>query len=269
MIFPKLSLSTYNQKGFTLLELLIAIPLATIITTVMIGTLFSQYTEVLIGSAKSNLRAEGQSLLINLQDELLFTIAYGETLDVLLVDVHQPTGGWRYDTSPQTLIINEIALDSTRRDEDRNIVRQRLNPCETSAVTANPVSINNIIYFIGDIPDSNFGTLYKRTITPAYDLCGIDSTTDDPCSAVTTACKGNAKVNTCPEASVGSGGCTTKDFVLSENIQDLNIEYFAENNIATIFPSAADKIEITMTLGDKIYGRDVTVDVRHTIRKVN
>ncbi len=269
MILYKPPPSLRSQKGFTLVELLIAIPLATLITTVMIGTLFSQYTEVLIGSAKSNLRAEGQSLLINLQDELLFTIAYGETLDVSLIDTYQPTGGWTYNSSPQTLIINEIALDSTRRDEDRNIVRQRLNPCETSPVTANPVALNNIIYFVDDNPGSNFGTLYKRTITPGYDLCGIDSTTDQPCTPVTTACKGNAKVTTCPAASVGTGGCTTKDFALSENIQDLSIEYFAENNIATIFPSAADKIEITMTLGDKIFGRDVTVDVRHTIRKVN
>ncbi len=91
---------------------------------------------------------EDQTLLINLQDELLFTIAYGEGLNTDLSDAYAPTGGWSYDTTPQTLVINEIALDSTRRDESRNIVRQRTNNCETSPVTANGVAINNVIYFV-------------------------------------------------------------------------------------------------------------------------
>ena len=265
-IFSKLN----NQQGFTLTELLIAIPLATLLTTVMIGTLFAQYTEVLAQSAKSNLRGQGQSLLINLQDELLFTIAYGEILDVGLVDPHQPSGGWSYNTSPQTLIINEIALDSTRRDSDRHIVRQQLNPCETSPITSNPVALNNVIYFIGDNPDSDFDTLYKRTITPGYALCGIDSVTGDPCTVgVESTCDGNAKTTTCPADEVGTGGCTTKDFVLSENVSDLQIRYFAENNVETSIPSSADMIEVTMTLADRVYGKDVTVDVKHTIRKVN
>jgi hypothetical protein len=207
--------------------------------------------------------------LINLQDELLFTIAYGETIDPGLSDPYEPAGGWQYDSNPQTLIINEIALDSTRRDEDRHIVRQRINDCISSTVNSNPVAINDVIYFIEDNPNSNYDRLVKRTLTPTYNLCSIDSATGNPCAPVTGTCRGNAKETTCPDAYVGLGNCSGPDSVLSEDVIDMQIRYFAEDNIESAFPSDADKVEIVLTLGKKIYGRDVQAVVRHTIRKIN
>ncbi len=69
------------------------------------------------------------------------------------------------------LIINEIALDAARADNDRQIVRQKLGDCESSQITDNTVAINNIIYFTEDIAGSPYDRLSKRTITPSYDLC--------------------------------------------------------------------------------------------------
>ena len=258
-----------TEKGFTTIELLISIPIASIVLVTLFAALFTQYTSVLAESARSNLRTSGQTLLINLQDELLFTIAYGEQMDVNLTDPYEPIGGWAHNSDPQTLIINEVALDSTRRDEDRHIVRREINDCATSSVTANPVAINNVIYFVQDNPDSDFDSLYKRTIVPTYNLCGIDQVSEDPCSAETSTCLGNAKVTTCPEANVGTGNCEQKDSLLTDKVVDIDIQYFSENNVSTPFPSAADKLEVTLTLGDKVYGRNVEVEVKHTIRKIN
>lgn len=259
----------HEQKGFTILEILIALPIATLIVIILFGTLFTQYTNSIAESSRSNLRSFGQTLLINLQDELLFTIAYGEDLEASLSDAYEPAGGWIYNTDPDTLIINEIALDSTRRDDDRHIVRQRINDCESSSITANPIAINNVIYFVEDNPDSEFDRLVKRTIVPTYDICSIDSVSGDPCTPESTDCRGNAKETSCPEVFVGVGDCTASDSVLSENVIDMEIRYFAEDNVETEFPSAADKVEIVLELGDKVYGRDIVVDVKHTIRKIN
>ena len=260
-----------SEKGFSIIELLIAIPLTTIILVILISVLFTQYTNSLAESARTNLRTAGQTLLINLQDELLFTIAYGEQLDVGLVDPNEPSGGWRYDSSPfPTLIINEIALDSTRRDEDRNIVRQRIVPnCESSSISANPVALNNVIYFVEKSADDRFGTLKKRTIIPEYNLCSIDSVTDGPCTPVTSTCRDNAKETSCPLAAVGTNNCTRAESTLTENVVDMQIQYFAEDNVPTSFPSAADKVEIVLTLGDTVYGKDVEAEIKHTIRKIN
>ena len=258
-----------DQKGISIIELLIVLPIATLIIVILMSALFTQYTQTLAESSRSNLRTAGQTLLINLQDELLFTIAYGEQLESRLSDPFEPTGGWSHNTTPETLIINEIALDSTRRDDDRHIVRERLNDCETSGITDNPVAINNVIYFVADNPDSDYDTLYKRTITPSYGLCSIDGTTDGPCTPVQVNCRDNAKVTTCDEANVGVGTCEERDSILSENVVDMEITYFAEGNVETPFPSAADKVEILLTLGDKVYGKSVEAEVKHTIRKIN
>ena len=258
-----------NQAGFTVVELLIVIPIATLLIVVLISTLFNQYAASLAESSRTKLRVNGQTILINLQDELLFTIAYGEELEGRLSDPNEPSGGWTHDTNPDTLIINEIALDSTRRDDDRHVVRQRINNCESSAITANPLAINNVIYFVEDIPDSNYSRLVKRTITPDYNYCSIDTETDEPCTPESATCRTNAKQTTCPESAVGTNGCEAADSILSENVLDFQITYLAENNVVTQFPSNADKIELVLTLGDRIFGKAVETEVKHTIRKIN
>ncbi|MCA9328610.1 type II secretion system protein [Candidatus Saccharibacteria bacterium] len=259
-----------NESGYTIVELLIAIPLASIVLVVMMSALFSYYINVYAEAARSNLRTSGQALLINLQDELLFTIAYGEHLDVNLSDPYAPSGGWSYNSSPQTLIINEVALDSTRRDDDRHIVRRKVvSNCASASEASNPVALNNIIYFVEDNPGSDYDSLVKRTVTPNYNLCGIDSVTKLPCTPTSSTCKANAKTTTCPAANVNTGVCKGADSTLTDKVKGFSIKYFSENNIETSYPSDADKLEISLTLGDKIYGREVTVDVKHTIRKIN
>jgi type II secretory pathway pseudopilin PulG len=258
-----------KEHGFTMTELLVVIPLTSIILITLVGSLFIEYTNILAESARSDLRTTGQRLLINLQDELLFTIAYGEQADSTLSDPYAPSGGWTHSSDPQTLIINEVALDSTRRDEDRHIVRRALNNCETTPETGNPVAINNVIYFVQDEPGSNYDSLRKRTLTPTYGTCSIDIDSGDPCTPTTTTCLDNAKKTSCPAGNIGNGNCETEDSILSENVIDLDIKYFAENNVQTIFPSSADKVEITLVMGDKVFGKEIQTEVKHTIRKIN
>lgn len=258
-----------EQRGITIVELAVTLPVAAIIVVALVSILFSQYVAVLAESNRSNLRSQGQALLTSLQDELLFTIEYGHTLSDDLADPYEPSGGWDYDTDPQTLIIHEIALDGTRADTNRNIIRKRENPCATSLVTSNSVALNNIIYFTEDNPDSDYLKLYKRTIVPEYDVCSIDRSSGDPCVPVTSTCLGVAKGTTCPEANVGTGPCIKQDSLLSENVVDFEIHYFANNNVETSFPSASEKVELTLVLGDRIYGKSVETTINHTIRKIN
>ena len=113
MIFSTRNSSKNNsqkEQGFSLVELMIALPIISIIVIVLLAALFNQYASTLAESARTSLRASGQTILINLQDELLFTIAYGEGLENRLTDPNEPSGGWSYDTDPQTLIINEIRI---------------------------------------------------------------------------------------------------------------------------------------------------------------
>lgn len=258
-----------NSRGFTIAEIAITLPIAALVVLSLMTLLFSQYSAVLAEVQRSNLRTSGQAFLNALQDELLFTIEYGHTIHEDLGDPHEPSGGWQYDTDPQTLIIHEVAIDAPRADINRNIVRKKITPCESSQVTANPIAINNIIYYLKDNPDNQYKSLYKRTIVPEYDLCGIDQSTGLPCEAVTSSCLGNYRQTSCPEEHVGQNNCTRSDQLLSDQVVDFAISYYQKNNIETSFPSAAEKIEISIVLGDQIFGRDVTVGLNQSMRKIN
>ncbi len=258
-----------EERGLTIVELTITLPISAIIVVSLISILFSQYGSVLAESTRANLRASGQALLTSLQDELLFTIEYGHDLHTDLTDPYAPSGGWTYNTTPQTLIINETALDGARADSNRNIVREELTNCASTSITDNPVAINNLIYFTEDNPDNTYLNLRRRTVTPTFSLCSIDRVTGDPCSPETVSCLDNARDTTCPVANVGSGACVKQDTLLSGNVIEFTVRYYESNNILTPFPSAAEKIEIDLVLGDNVYGRDVEVEVNHTIRKIN
>ena len=257
------------QAGFTIGEIMVAISLALLLSGLLFGTLFSQYVSVLVESSRSDLRSNGQAILVNLQDELLFTIFFGEEINEDLTDPNAPAGGWSHNTDPSTLIINETALDSVRSDADRNIIRKEVNNCETNPITSNPPAVNNVIYFVEDNPGNDYKTLYKRTITPTYNICGIDSVTGNPCTPTTATCKNNVKLQSCPDSIVGTGGCVVADNALTNNVVDFQVQYFTVDNTPTSFPSSANKVDITLTLGDELYGREVQAVVNHTIRKIN
>jgi len=258
-----------QQKGFTIPELLVSVFISSVIGFIMFGYLFNQYTFALAQSARMNLRTSGQIMLMNLQDELLFAISYGETTDPELVDLNEPSGGWQFDAEPFPLIISEIALNSRRQASDRKVLRRETNPCASSAITSNNPAIINIIYFLEDVPGSPYNRLVKRTIVPTYSLCGIHETTGDPCNVGNAGCSGMVKETTCPAGDVGSGGCTAIDSVLNENVISMSQTYLDGSGAVVTFPSSATMIQFDLLMGDRVYGRDVEVELTHTVRKIN
>lgn len=246
---PKISVA---NLGFTLIEILIALPIASIVSLLLVTTMFDQYGILQQSTARANLRIEGEITLISLEDELLFATDFGEYLKTDLTDTHAPSGGWSHDSDPDTLIVYETALDADRRDPDREFVYKNLYGCSSSY---NPIAINNLMYFTEDNVDDNYKTLYRRTITPNYSTCNI-----------------NYKRETCPTAYVGTGTCLDQDAVLSDSVVDFQLEYYDDNNV--LIPHSAnvwdaEKIKVTLVLGEKIYGEDILVTTSITMKKVN
>jgi hypothetical protein len=171
---------------------------------------------------------------------------------------------------PQTLIISEVAIDSNRRDEDRDIVRKRINSCVGQPINTNPYAINNIIYFIDEQADSDYSRLVSRSVAPTYNKCSVDRDTGFACIPASATCLDNSRKTSCPAGTVATTpDCSKEDTVLSENIVDFRVRYFQEDNIETSFPSSADQIEMVLVLGDRVFGREVEVEVSHRIRKIN
>ena len=100
-----------KQSGFTLIEILVMLPVVSFIITVLVVLAQRSYYTILANNAETNLNLEAQTILFPLQDELLFATDYAETKSSDLNDSFAPSGGWRFDSNPQTLIVYEATLD--------------------------------------------------------------------------------------------------------------------------------------------------------------
>lgn len=237
-----------GHKGFTLLEILIALPIASMLSLIIATTMFNQYGQLLQSSARSRLRMEGEITLLSLEDELLFATDFASGKSIDLSDANAPSGGWTYNTSPtDTLIVYETALTADRRNANRDFVYKKQTNCSSSF----NIAINNLIYFTKANPTGNYRSLYRRTLVPQYVTCGV-----------------NYKKQTCPDGLVTSP-CTGADAKLSDKVVDFQLEYFDENNISVSNPSTAQLVKMTLTLGEKIYGENISVPTSITMKKVN
>lgn len=241
------------QKGFTIVELLVVLPIYVLVVMVMFSSLLSRYGELLNQAAAVNLRLEAETLLLTLEDELIFATDFGETKSSDLSDTYTPSGGWTYNTNPDTLIIYETAITADRRDPDREFVYKNIYGCSSSY---NPIAINNIIYFTKQNTNNSYKTLYKRTLVPSYNTCNS-----------------NYKKQSCPEG-VTVANCPL-DGIASRNVIDFNIDYFDEDNVQIVDESGspnlsnAKKIKVTVTLGDRANGEDITVTSAVTMKRLN
>lgn len=242
-----------SQRGFTLTEVMIVLPIVAVIIIIVFNFLFVSYGKMLQENTEANLRLEGQVLLFDLEDELLFTTDYGSEISSLLSDPYAPVDGWKHDSTPETLIIYETSLTAPRRDPNREFVYRNQYGCGSAY---NNIALNNLIYFTTQNTNNQYKTLYRRTLTPQYATCNT-----------------NYKKQTCPKANVGTPPCVNADSKLSENVIDFRVDYYDENNVLLTFPpsspESAEKIKLTVVLGKTLYGKDLSVESSITMKKIN
>lgn len=245
-----------NQRGFTLVELLIVVPIFVMVVMVMFGILIDRYGETVRENARINLIIEAQSLLLTIEDEVLFADEFKTDKDSNLNDSYAPSGGWQSDTNPDTLIIRETALTADRRDPNRDFVRYP-HPSSGCAVDYS-IAYDNLIYFTQDNATGGYKTLYKRSLVPS------------PASV----CDTNYKLQSCPSANVGTGSCQRADATFSRNVVDFEITYFdGDGNVIDDenggLPTSAERVTVTLTLGDIAYGEAIQETASISMKKIN
>lgn len=258
-----------QQSGFTLVELLVTVPIFIISVSVLVGFLITLYTGLLQKDAESQLALEAQQALTAIQDDLYFARNFAEGASAAMVDAEGPgnsAAGWTYDTSPNaTLIVYEIALDKVRQDPTREIVYQNAaasgNSCDPDDIELNPPVLNNLIYYLD-------GTnLRRRVLVPDP----VNARCSEPYRAQTCATAGDRTMQT-------SGGPTTvacpADVTLSSNVQSFTIDYYdADNNLIDFesggSPLQAERITVKLTLSKTVVAKQVGYSSELTITKIN
>lgn len=229
-----------KDKGFTLVEMLVVVPITLIVCVFMISLLITKNGELYERNARLGLRIEGLNVLEKLQDELSFASKYNNDLRAPLSDPYAPSGGWVFNSTPPTLIIDLPAVDKPRSDPSRQFVYY------ISGTYNGQIAVNNIIYYIS-------GTnLFRRVVVP------------NP-SQVSPA---NYYKKTCPSSN--SSATCQADLSLSNHITSMVIGYYDTNNVAVnSSPTLADKIKVTLNMRDTVNGNQIDESVSITIKKYN
>lgn len=235
-----------KEAGFTLVEVLIMSPIMIVAIVIIMSYLFNQYGQLTQQGAQVNLNVEAQNIVFSMQDDIFFSQAFVQDKNTNLVDNNAPTGGWSYNTTPQTLLLSSPATTANPRAENRQIVYIDTLGCDDTVKEDNSVLYNNIIYFTS-------GTnLYKRTIsTPdGMSTCGT--------SFQKTSCPAASASDTCPV-----------DRLLTDKLNSVAYTYYDTNNNVVTNPELAEKVKVDLTLKDRAYAEDIYSNSSITLRKLN
>ncbi len=229
-----------DTRGFTLVEMLVVVPITLIVCVFMVSLLITKNGELYERNARIGLRIEGLTVLEKLQDELSFASRYNNDIRAPLSDPYAPSGGWVYNSTPPTLIIDLPAVDKPRSDPSRQFIYY------TSGSYSGQIAVNNIIYYVS-------GTkLLRRVVIPTA-------------SQVSPT---NYYKKTCPPAN--SSATCQADLTLSYHISSMVIHYFDTDNVAVdTNPTVADKIKVTLNMRDIVNGNQLDESISITIKKYN
>jgi competence protein ComGC len=239
-------MSRLGTAGFTLVEVLVLSPIIMITIVITMTFLFNQYGQLTQQGAQLNLNVEAQNIAFSMQDDVFFASSFDQNKNDELVDAFQPSGGWRYNSNPATLIISTPALTANHRSPNRQPVYVDTEGCDASVIANNAPLFNNVIYFVS-------GTrLYKRILTAPTGLA---------------TCGASYLKQSCPSASV-TATCPA-DRLLTDKLQTASFTYYDTNNTVITNPELAEKLKVDLTLKDRAFAEDITATSSITLRKLN
>jgi type II secretory pathway pseudopilin PulG len=235
-----------SQNGFTLIEVIVILPITILIISILFTMMFKQYSSINDVTARLGMKVELQTILIAIQDDLQYANGYLAAIDPALSDTYPDD--YTALASVNRLIIDNPSSTSNRRDPARQNVFINNIGCAPATIDDNPPASDNLIYF------QKAGTLYKRTLV-------LPSTT--------AQCNVNFLKKTCPPTVAFSAVCPSSDKVISPKSSQFVITYLTEGGAATTTPGLATAIKVELTLTDKVNAETFTDTQSITVRRVN
>ena len=102
-----------SQKGFTIVELLLATAISGILATVMLAITVYFYGSTLQAQMATKMALESQLILTQLVEDIRLSDGIGQTNEI--ADPNAPMGGWVTNDPSNIIIIKAPAIDSSRK----------------------------------------------------------------------------------------------------------------------------------------------------------
>ena len=249
-----------KQSAFTLIEMLVIIPVVMVVVGVIITAIVSMTGDVLVSRASSSLSYDIQDALDTIQQDVNES---GGFLSVNNITLTSPQGYNNDTTNFQNassangtmLILNSYATTKNPLDIDSSSVfaAGQPNSCSSASVNKNLKVMVNIVYFVKN------NSLWRRVIMPTgYDTLGCSMPWQKPTCSVgysSTFCKANDQelVTGITSFSINyysSSNPTTSNTIAGNSSQTDSVRQVALKTTPTA--------EVTISASSTVAGRTVT-----------
>lgn len=250
------------QKGFTLVEVAVIMPIAILVIGGLVGAIFAMTNNVLVTRADNNLVFNVQDTLDKIESDIETSSGYLAENNVDIKKGQGEGGGstsgsgttmkfTNKDTTTQkldTLILNSYVTTTNPLSANKEIVYKEdaSNTCTTSDTPL----MYNVTYFIES------GILWRRNIFQS----DYPELVDDP------SCQKPWQRPSCKELAVDTAFCKSKDEKLLTGVTEFNVVYYNDSAV-TIDQTSTDatlrqtllkdatSIKITISAEGKAGGR--------------
>lgn len=259
-----------QNSGFLLVELLVAVPIFILVISVIVVFMVNLYAQILIKDGRVAMALQTQNAFNNIRNDLFFGRNFASRPNNVMVDVNGPQGNaqsWYFNTSPATLIVYQVALDSPYQSGSRQVVYQNTpisgNSCVSPNLELNPPVLNNLIYYIDSSNNLRRRVLVPDPVNPRCSKPFLGETCPTAGTRVQQDTSTSTSVQPCPA-----------DITLAEGVSSFTIDYYdANGNLIDMnqggSPFQAEKITLKMTLTRTVLADNYTYSAQIDVKKIN
>jgi len=229
-----------NSPAFTLVELMVAIPMVIVVIGIIVGLMIALVGNVISSNSKNQMIYDVQTALNQIEQDAFLSTSFVDTYSAPTPQMKSDSSGI-YDATPAAgtmpdIVFNQLGTTKNPMDPTRAVsYYARPNPCSGEQAANDPFFIK-VVYFV------KAGTLYKRTIVP---LNNTNATPDGD-----TVCAKPWQRGSCTAGYAANPRCQTKDTKMIDGVDSINVTYFNKQSPTVPLADAgvADSIRITISL---------------------
>ena len=239
-----------NNHGFTIIEMLVVIPMTVLIVGTLIAALVGLLNSIIVANQKGALTYSMQDALDQIEQDIRLGTKVNQ--QAIAADGARHTGG------QNVLILTQYATDRNPADIDRELIHTNTatTPCRTTAEltgklyrTNTPLTLQ-IVYFVSN------GTLWRRTIVPDYRFSATSP-------GGNTVCSQPWQRSTC---SALSGDCRTLDTRVASNVSQVRFSYAPGFNEGSSATPSDESVVIGATIDLAMIGGGQTIKAHGAIQ---
>ena len=246
------SLSRLKQRlakgqGFTLIEMLVVVPLAVIVIATIISLMVALVGDIAVSRERSVSSYSVQDALDRIEQDARVATTYMPTFSLVKSPQGRNGSTGAFSTTSGDIIISQYATTANPYDASRQIVyyADQPNPCSGSYTLNRPLTVRVIYFTTGTAGNQK---LWRRTIVPQVSTTATDTT---------KVCANPWQRNNCPAPVTVSANCDTEDELVLDNVSTFTTTYYTDTGATTTDPRAATSLKVTLTQTEQIAGETI------------